>query len=38
MFGATVDVTLSLIGAIDLEGIDPYADWERATRPAGPRW
>lgn len=35
MFGATLDVTQSLIGAIDLEGIDPYADWESATRSPG---
>ncbi|MGQ0610347.1 MAG: S8 family serine peptidase [Paracoccaceae bacterium] len=35
MFGATTDVTQSLLDAVDLEGIDPYADWERATRPPG---
>lgn len=35
MFGSTVDVTQALIGAIDLEGIDPYENWEKATRPAG---
>lgn len=35
MFGPTVDVTQSLLDAVDLEGIDPYADWERATRPPG---
>ena len=35
MFGATVDVTQALIGATDLDGIDPYENWEKATRPPG---
>ncbi len=35
MFGATVDVTEALVGAIDLEGVDPYENWEKTTRPAG---
>ena len=35
MFGPTTDVTRALIGAIDLEGIDPYENWEKATRPSG---
>ena len=35
MFGATVDVTQALIGATDLAGLDPYENWEKATRQPG---
>lgn len=35
MFASTRDVSQALIGSIDLEGIDPYENWERTTRPSG---
>ena len=35
MFGPTTEVTQALIGSLDLEGIDPYENWEKTTRPSG---
>lgn len=35
MFSTTADVTQDVLGVIDLEGIDPYENWEKSTRPLG---
>ncbi len=35
MFSTTTDVTQQVLGVIDLEGIDPYENWEKSTRPSG---